>query len=54
MTILAPSCFIGSSSLLQVTRACIQVCIRLNFGQIPPSVLELVANERLKDQCLML
>ena len=45
---LAHSFLIGSSSLLQVTRATIKAWISSNFGRIPPLTSELAALERLK------
>ena len=38
-----PSCLIGSSSFLQVTRTCITLWMGLNFNQIRPLTRELPA-----------
>ena len=45
---LGPSCLIGSSSYLQVTRTSIISRTSSNFGQIRPRTAELAALERLK------
>ena len=42
---------IGSSSFMQVSRTCINVCMSLIVGQIPPLTTKLAALERLKNKC---
>ena len=48
VTTLAPSCLIGSSSYLQVTRTFITSRASSKFGQIGPRTAELAALERLE------
>ena len=50
----APSFVIGSSSFLQVTRACMKAWMSSNFGQILSLATELAVLEHLKKQCIML
>ena len=51
MNTLVPSSLIVSSSFLQEIRTCIYAS---NFNQIRPLTTELVAHERLKNDCIML
>ena len=48
MTTLAPSFFIGSSLLLQVTRTTIKSRMGWKFSMIGPGTYELAAPERLE------
>ena len=48
VTTLAPLFFIGSSSLLHVTRSAIKALMSLKFGKIKPETAELAALQRLK------